>query len=139
MGSAGRAIAAPDLAVHDGAADCLFPRPVGGLDVRVVQVGEDRVLVLGEVLGKLPVPLVGEVLIEEAVETGLDATGGNREAVGADLARVAAVAQGEPREEERLDRAGKRTAPRVAASRRFSQRRSRWALHWPWVACLNLS
>jgi hypothetical protein len=45
-------VAAPDLAQNHAEANCVFGQPVGRLDRRVIQEGEEFVAVVPQVLGK---------------------------------------------------------------------------------------
>ena len=67
--AAGVAIAAEDLAIDHGWADCLLGGPIRRLEVGVVEVSEDRLAVLDDVGRELPVLVVGEVLPMSASQT----------------------------------------------------------------------
>ena len=68
---------------------------------------------------------IGESAVQQAVHLRLEESLGNAQAMRADLASIAPIAQGEGVPEDGLDQA-KRTAPRVAVSSSSWQRCSRW-------------
>ena len=96
VGSVAGAVAATDLAGHDGGSDGLFGAPVGRVDGRVPEEGEHGrelgVEMRGEALGVVE----GRRRVDEATEAGEQATADRGQTVVGQLPLVATVAQGEP-------------------------------------------
>ena len=84
-------IAGTGLSVDDGGADCLFGRPVGRLDAVMPQEDEERILVALQMSGEAPIPRMAQTCGQKAPRPGLERSGGDRHAVGADGTLVSAV------------------------------------------------
>ena len=93
------------LAVDHGDANVLFGGIVGGLDVRTVEEHKEVVPIASQMFRESLVGRIGESAVQQAVHLRLEESLGNAQAMRADLASIAPIAQGEGVPEDGLDQA----------------------------------
>ena len=104
--------------------ECLVRRD-SWFDVRTVEEHKEVVPIASQMFRESLVGRIGESAVQQAVHLRLEESLGNAQAMRADLASIAPIAQGEGVPEDGLDQAWE-TAPRVAVSSSSWQRCSRW-------------
>ena len=83
----------------------LFGGIVGGLDVRTVEEHKEVVPIASQMFRESLVGRIGESAVQQAVHLRLEESLGNAQAMRADLASIAPIAQGEGVPEDGLDQA----------------------------------
>ena len=78
---------------------------VGGLDVRTVEEHKEVVPIASQMFRESLVGRIGESAVQQAVHLRLEESLGNAQAMRADLASIAPIAQGEGVPEDGLDQA----------------------------------
>ena len=101
----GTVAASAGLAVDHGDANVLFGGIVGGLDVRTVEEHKEVVPIASQMFRESLVGRIGESAVQQAVHLRLEESLGNAQAMRADLASIAPIAQGEGVPEDGLDQA----------------------------------
>ena len=86
-------------------ANVLFGGIVGGLDVRTVEEHKEVVPIASQMFRESLVGRIGESAVQQAVHLRLEESLGNAQAMRADLASIAPIAQGEGVPEDGLDQA----------------------------------
>ena len=95
VGALARAVAAANLADDDGGPDGLLGAPVGGVDGRVPQEGEEGAEFGGQVRGEALGVVVRRRVVDQPADLGEQSAAGGGQAVVADSTGVAPVAQRE--------------------------------------------
>ena len=95
VGALSGAVAAADLADDDGGPDGLFGAPVGGVDRRVPQEGEEGAEFSGQVRGEALGVVMRRRVVDQPADLGEQSAAGGCQAVVADSTGVAPVAQRE--------------------------------------------
>ena len=95
VGALAGAVAAAHLADDDGAPDGLFGAPVGGVDRRVPQEREDGGEFAGQVRGETLGVVQRRRVVDQPAEPGEQSAAGGGQAVIAQTAGIAPVAQRE--------------------------------------------
>lgn len=95
-------IAAEDLAVDDGGPDCLFGRPVGDLDVFLVQEGRQLVTALMQMIAKRAAGPASRPHGRQAIEAFVQSTSGDDVLFRAEVS-ITMISQGEGVQKKLLD------------------------------------
>jgi hypothetical protein len=100
-------VSAKDLAIDDRWTACLIRRPTGSLQPRVLEEGEDLIVMLGHMVPEPEIGFVGQAPVQKTLEPCFQPANGDQQSMRGEFTLVSAIPESESAVEEFEQSSGK--------------------------------